>query len=1497
MHEQEKSYTFEQNFTSIGIKLLKFILRFFAWGIVAVSILTPFLASLPSVQRWCGERVCGLLQSRGIHAEVDRLHVNWGGQLVLDDVTVYDDFGDEALTASRLAAKVDLLPLFHKKYHFGSIQINNAHVALSQDSARAPLNIQGIVRALSSKDTTSTTPLDVQIRSLALRHSSFRYDRRDLPNTSERFNPNHILLKDLSLTASLSELTKTSLQLDLRRLSFADQSGFTLSDMVATVQANADSLSISGLSIKFPHSHIAVPQLKCAYASLPDFKKMKPWLEQLHGETRLQLHIVPADFSAFIPKVLTFRDAVNLQAKCALTAGTFAVDSLQLYDNERVFAVLANAKASLFQNDLDASIILKELSTTSTFPAFLQRNLGLNLPKHLANVGRTESSAEIEWKSTNHRLSLYTSTEVGEVELSASSKDTKHWNATIKSLGIRPDKLLGKAKIPTDIDLNGVIEVTMNEKRKVDCSDVRLTIEKLYYNKRSFNNIAICCSTDTEIINASIKSPNEGADFCTEAHIFKKGNTTDVKLDGVLNDFSPCLLGLTKAMEGESVYGTLHADLSFRDIDHVDGYVRLNDVCLNHDSLGVYEVGDLIVNSAYSDGEKNLKVDNQHFDAHLTGRFTWRDLGSSATSILHAYLPSFIHAPKRKVINSDISLNAHVKDTTLIQRTLGIDLRLPTTCTLRGHMDTETGLIDVSANVPQMYYGKEHYSDLSFRAQTTQDILHGFLRAQRHMAKATLDVDAELYASDNKSSIRIAWQGDKPNVPKGSVTAHGLTYKDDAGMQAYRADIEPSTILVGDTLWYIQPGSVDFRKGRLTVKNVGAYSEGRYVKVNGYASRDVKDTLVAQLKDIDVAYVLGLVNFHSVEFDGQASGSVWVSNVFSSPKGNGDLSVRDFAFNGANLGTLTALAEYGQHSKAITLNATIADPANDHLTRIDGAIGLDRKTWYGLDLNILAHRFDLAFLRPYTQSFMSRTEGRASGKARLFGPFKGIDIEGDLELEDVAMKVDALNTTYTLPKDSVHMRQGRIYLSHARVFDERNTNTHSHYADVEAELLHQHFSRMTYSLNFVCHNFLGYNYPTLGSESFCGTALLEGSVHLWGGMKALHADISATPLLGSTLLYNATQPDKITEANFIRFKSPQTDTLATATERAPEKSSTNIFLNFDLNVTPDCALRVLMDSRSGDHIDLRGKGHLRATYFNKGTFQLFGTYQVSEGRYDLSIQDFLHKDFSIQPGSTIVFGGNPNLATLDMRAAYTVPNVSMDDLSNTSLGLPNTRVDCIMHISGQPRQPSVTFDFELPTANEEERQMVRSLLSTEEERNLQVIYLLGIGRFMNLDGAATSTGQNSQSQKAVNGIVSSTISSQFNRVLTSLIGNSNWNIGTNLRTGQMGWDNVDVEGVLSGKLFHNRLLINGNFGYRERFYNTSNFIGDFDVKYLITPTGSIALKAYNKSNDRYFIQSSLNTQGVGVQFKKDFTNLFEIFGRKRSKKSETPTEYAPDQTH
>ena len=144
--------------------------------------------------------------------------------------------------------------------------------------------------------------------------------------------------------------------------------------------------------------------------------------------------------------------------------------------------------------------------------------------------------------------------------------------------------------------------------------------------------------------------------------------------------------------------------------------------------------------------------------------------------------------------------------------------------------------------------------------------------------------------------------------------------------------------------------------------------------------------------------------------------------------------------------------------------------------------------------------------------------------------------------------------------------------------------------------------------------------------------------------------------------------------------------------------------------------------------------------------------------------------------------------------------------------------------------------------------------------------------------------------------LSTTLTSQLNNAISSALGSkSRWSFGANVAPGMEGWSDLEVDGLLQGRLFNDRLLFNGNFGYRDRPTYGSNFVGDFDLRYLLTPKGTVSLKAYSQTTDRYFTNSALTTQGIGINLQHDFRRFRDIFHfeRRRTRKQKKAAEAPP----
>ena len=199
-------------------------------------------------------------------------------------------------------------------------------------------------------------------------------------------------------------------------------------------------------------------------------------------------------------------------------------------------------------------------------------------------------------------------------------------------------------------------------------------------------------------------------------------------------------------------------------------------------------------------------------------------------------------------------------------------------------------------------------------------------------------------------------------------------------------------------------------------------------------------------------------------------------------------------------------------------------------------------------------------------------------------------------------------------------------------------------------------------------------------------------------------------------------------------------------------------------------------------------------------------------------------------------------------------------------------VQTILNVSGDVRRPDLNFDIAFPTLTQDVDRRVRSIISTNDMMNRQIIYLLALNRFYTPDFMNMGQSRNNE----LVSVASSTLSSQLGNILGQL--SENWNISPNFRSEKGDFSDMEVELALSSQLLNNRLIFNGNFGYRDNTVNNNTFIGDFDLEYLLNKSGTIRLKAYNHYNDRnYYIKSALTTQGVGIMLRHDFNRWGDLF--------------------
>lgn len=386
------------------------------------------------------------------------------------------------------------------------------------------------------------------------------------------------------------------------------------------------------------------------------------------------------------------------------------------------------------------------------------------------------------------------------------------------------------------------------------------------------------------------------------------------------------------------------------------------------------------------------------------------------------------------------------------------------------------------------------------------------------------------------------------------------------------------------------------------------------------------------------------------------------------------------------------------------------------------------------------------------------------------------------------------------------------------------------------------------------------------------------------GLIDINVNMSTEP--GSTFTFVLDDREQSAEYDFITFRDrdkARKDSLAALDptplivrqlrDRIKKEEAgppTEYRMEFNIDVTPEATLNLIMDPVGGDKITAHGSGHLRMSYDSEGELNMWGKYTLNRGAYNFTLQDIVVKDFNIREGSSIEFRGDPYAAQLDITASFST-NANLSDLDKSFLDDPElnrttVRVNALLKAKGDMRQPEIGFDLEFPSLTADTYRKVRSIVSTEEMMDRQIIYLLALNRFYTPDYMSATHGNEIAS------VASSTLSSRLGSMLGQL--SDNWSIAPAIRSDRGDFSDVEVDVALSSHLLDNRLLLNGNLGYRDKSLNNNSFIGDFDIRYLLNRAGTFQLKAYNRYNDQnYYLKSALTTQGIGVVFKREFDTI------------------------
>lgn len=1400
-------------------------------------------------------------------ADVDirELDVEPFTRLILRDASVAVAPADTVLNLRELSAGFSLRDLLlRRRIVITDVVLMDPDIELRRDSIGAPLNLQPVIDALKGDGSKPPVDFDLAVNTLIIRGGRVSYDVMNAQPAANGTDLHHLKIRGLNADVNAPGISRDSVSVRLRRLQFYETGGLNLTRLSGDVVYTPERLTIDGLTLRLPQSALNFGNIDLA------LKGARLGSVELKGGSR----VMPSDLASLLPfdlsvisdpveisgNVDVFRDSLQLNRLNLRVGDMFALSGFGNRSEQHLKQISINSSGDEISRIAGAFTLLPQRAEN------ILANLGdvsLRGAAARAKSGVVELRADIE-------------SAIGALSVDASLRQ-RRLSGKVAAEGLDlgrllPGRDLGNASFSSGFDLcrgagSAEVDVKSIRWRGHDYRELAADVE---YNGDSY--LANIGANDSVLSGQlSITAGLTPGDMAGEVAL-------------VVARLRPDIMGIWDKYPGYSLSGNLSGAFKGPELTKTQGELEMTEMRFAELKAGgvQYVESPLRLEFDLASEENFINLESGPLDLQARGEINLKSLPAQARRLADKIFPQLLlsagGAAADDTLRNNFTAEAVIHEQSPLFDLVSLPLRPLFDADVSAEFISERDSARVNVRMPYLQAGKKLIRDAELNLHAGAE---GSLSAKAEMDNKkgrAMNFDLHSKFHDGVADSRLGWKVASEKRFDGMLNFAVKPLLGGADVQ-----INESEMLFNNAVWTVSPAYVGARAVSIVIGNLLIEGPGQQALIRGVASADSSDVLTVKLDNIDLDYLFETLNLGpQVTFGGMATGTVTGRGVLS-PEAilqTNDLYVRDFSYNHCVFGNADLRAEWDSASRGILIKGDVKGDG-ETAALIDGVI---YPLSQNLDITFDARHLPVGFMQPFLATWADEVGGHASGKARLFGSFVLVDLEGDLYAEDFSLKVGYTGVTYHAT-DSVHIRPGRIELKDIAVSDSRG-NT----ARLDGILTHDHFIESDYNFRVSDARAIQViDLPADPEEMWYGSVFGSGSVRIAGhtGQVDISADMQTAP--GSDFTFALTSAERAAEYDFLTFRSASGISPADSLEQALKNRLTvnrrfeevmrrkqllaetpTVFgIRIRMDVTPQARINLVMDPVAGDKITAYGAGHLDLIYESANDeMRLYGDYLINRGDYNFTLQDIIIKNFSIRDGSVVAFHGDPLDASLNVSAAYQL-NANLSDLDNSFLHdkevqRTNVPVQAVLNLGGDLQSPDISFDLDFPTLTSDVKRKVRSIVSTDEMMNRQIIYLLALNRFYTPDYMAGATKGNELASLA-----SGTISSQLSNILGQL--SNKFSVAPSVRSDAGDFSDIEFDVALSSTLLNNRLLLNGNLGYRDKSLNNNQFIGDFDVEYLLNRTGKWRIKAYNHFNDRnLYVKTALTTQGLGLVFKHDW---------------------------
>ncbi|MFH4965221.1 translocation/assembly module TamB domain-containing protein [Gaetbulibacter sp. M235] len=1420
-------------------------------------IILVLILSIPSIQTGIGNYVTKKINDDfGTHINIDKVGLQFNGDVELKNIYIEDFKQDTLISITELNTSIlSVRNLIKGKLVFGDIDIYGLLFNVKTYKGETDTNLDVFVAKFDDdnprkeKSSFLLSSSDVSI-----------YDGVFKLSDENRENVKILDFEDLNINATNFLINGSDVGARINTLALKDSRGVVIKNMMTDFLYTLQDMTFANLEIRTTNS-ILKGDLKFSY-NREDFKNF---------EDKVKLKAKFTDSNILLNELNTFYNEFgeNQHAKFSVdlsgTLNNLQANNLNLDTSANSKIIGSFNFKNLFNKEENNFYMFAKFSNLTSIykdlKALLPNVLGESIPSSFDRLGKFTLIGQTELTPSTILADLSIETELGFVDSNLSMTRIDNIdNASYKGRVMFNDFDFGAlvndpnfGHISLDVDVNGTgfVAETIDTQVKGD-------VFQIEFNKYNYQNIKVAGNVRNRIFdgNFNVNDNNLKLNFNGLADFSEKIKKYDFEANVFYADLKK--LNFVKNDSISIFQSNVKMNMNASDLDDAYGQVAFKNTSYKNQN-DTYYFKEFAISSRFEDKTRFIQINSPDIiEGTMSGQFVFNDIAKLFQNAIGSIYTNYI--PFKVKQNQSINFNFKIYNK--IIEVFYPEIKLGKNTFIKGQVESNEKGFQLTFKSPEIKYLDYFANNIELQVDNNNPLFNTYIEVDSIKTKyyniskfnlINVTVNDTLF-------MRSEFNGGNKNNDSYNLSFYHTINEENKSVIGFKQ----SDITIKDNVWFINEKKDNFNKisfdknlTSFNIDNIRINHKNEEIQLSGILKDSTQKDIHLKFKNVDLAKIIPDVD--SLSFAGNVNGKLDILQKNGSYLPNSTITIDDFKVNDFELGSFNASVEGNDDLTNYLVDITIKDDESKSFSAYGNINVASRSS--NIDVDLTFNKFNLAPLNPLLQDVLSNIRGTVTGKTNVSGNLKRPEINGELVANNAGFKIPYLNVDYDIANNTVIALKNQSFIFNKLQLTDTKFKSKG---QLNGSLSHVNLSDWSLNFDLNTPRLLILNTSETEDALYYGTGFVGGNASIKGPTDQLVISVIGETKSGTVFKIPLSDTESFGDNSYIHFLSPE--------EKLARKNGVDfkfneikgLELDFDLDITEDAEIEIIINKDTGHGLKGRGNGGMLVEINTNGKFNIYGDFSVFEGVYNFAYGGLIGKKFTVVPGGTLAWDGDPLKARINIEAIYKTqanPSPLLDNPINRSIP-----VELNINLTGELEQPEPSFEFEFPNVNSTLKSELQYRLESNGDRQNQALYLLSTGAFsrglseLNFSGTIA---------ERLNGIVNSIFSSD----------DSKFNVGINYEVGENRPDykTDDRFDLTLQTQISDRVLINGKVGVPVGGETQTVVAGDVQIEFLLNEDGTLRAKVFNRENSiRNFGEEIGYTQGVGISYNVDFDTFKEL---------------------